>query len=247
MLDNYLTLENAQFEIRHIEGERQFAQETIRVLSDGLIQITRYFRLSKPFSKVRVVLVTSRDEFDRLVRDLLCVEIEVPSHPARIAQPQRTDMVIISPSAYETHSLFKYNVDQFGRLLVHEFVHMVEEYLSPNIEAIPRWWGEGLAVYLSEQWLYDDEFIKPAFDSIAQNEIPGFHQIELERKLAYDWGWTIVWFIEANYGSEMILQVVKECVDGNVFSMVDAEVNSLEIRWKKWLLRKNKMSNTCST
>jgi len=156
MLDNYLTLGDVQFEIRYVEGEYRFAQETFAVLGRAFPSIASYFLVSDPFPKVTVVLVPDRNEFDRLVRELLGVQIEVPSNPARIAQPQRTDMVVLSPSAYKNHSVFKYIPDNFGRLLIHELVHMVEEHLTPDVETSPRWWSEGLAVYLSEQWRYED-------------------------------------------------------------------------------------------
>ncbi len=243
MLDNYLTLENAQFEIRYVEGEHRFAQEALGILSTALPSITSYFLLSNPFPKVRAVLVTHRNEFDRLVRDLLRVEIEVPSHPARLAQPQRTDMVVLSPSAYASHSIFTYIPAQFRRLLIHELVHMVEEQLTPDMEASPRWWSEGLAVYLSEQWRYEDEFRKAALDGIAQNNIPGFRQIEAERTLAYDWGWTIVWFVESAYGRHMIVRVVKECADGNVFSVLGETATSLETRWRNWILAEGRLTS----
>ena len=236
ILDSYLTLGNTQFEIRFAEGDQRFTQEAFDTLSEALPSITGYFLVSRPFPKTRVVLVTNRSEFDRLVRDFLHVEIEVPSNPARIAQPQKTDLVVLSPSAYEAHSIFKYVPDEFRRLLIHELIHMVEEFLSPDIETTPRWWSEGLAVYLSEQWRYEDGFRKAAMDGIAKKEIPGFSQIETGRKLAYDWGWTIVRFIESAYGRDMILRMVKKCVDGKVFSVIGEEVGSLEHRWRDWLL-----------
>jgi hypothetical protein len=236
MLGDYLTLENARFEIRFVEGERPFAEETLGTLSEALPSLTRTFLLAEPLPKVRAVLVTHRAEFDRLVRDLLRVQIEVPSHPARIAQPQGTDMVVLSPSAYANHSIFTYVPDQFGRLLIHELVHMVEEHLSPNVEAIPRWWSEGLAVVLSEQWRHEDGFRRPALDGIARNDVPGLRQIEAETKLAYDWGWTIVRFIEVARGRAAIVRVVKECADGNVFSAMGETAGSLETRWRSWLL-----------
>jgi hypothetical protein len=236
MLKNYLTLGDAKIEIRYVEGERRFAAQAFDVLDAALPTITSYFAIAQPFPRVRVILVASRAEFDRLVRDLLRVKIEVPSHPARIAQPQRTDMVALSPSAYHSHSTFEYVPDQFGRLLVHELVHMVEEHLSPDIEASPRWWGEGLAIYLSGQWLHDDEFNKPALDGIAQRKLPGFRQIEVDTRLAYDWGWTIVRFVEHTYSKDMIVRIVRECPDGDVLSLLGEETASLEARWMKWLL-----------
>ncbi len=57
-----------------------------------------------------MILVTKRSEFGRLVRDWLKVDIEIPSHQARIAQAQRTDMVVLSPSATESHTTFWYGV-----------------------------------------------------------------------------------------------------------------------------------------
>jgi hypothetical protein len=236
MLNSYLALGDAKIEVRYADGEQRFAAEAFAVLDQALPGITAYFNLADPFPRVRVILVTHRAEFDRLVRDLLRVEIEAPSHPSRIAQPQRTDLVALSPSAYPNHSTFEYVPDQFGRLLVHELVHMVEEHLSPNIEASPRWWGEGLAVYLSDQWLHDDAWRTPALDGIAQRNMPGFRQIEADTRLAYDWGWTMVRFIEQTYGRDMIVQMVRECSDGDVFSVIGEASANLEARWRTWLL-----------
>jgi hypothetical protein len=236
MLNSYLALGDAKIEVRYADGEQSFAAEAFAVLDQALPGIMAYFDLADPFPQVRVILVTHRAEFDRLVRDLLRVEIEVPSHPARIAQPQRTDLVALSPSAYHNHSTFEYVPDQFGRLLVHELVHMVEEHLSPNIEASPRWWGEGLAVYLSQQWLHGADFRTPALDGIAQRHIPGFSQVETDTRLAYEWGWTMVRFIEKTYGRDMIVQMVRECNDGNVFSVIGETSANLEARWMAWLL-----------
>lgn len=245
MLDHYRAHGDAQFEIRFVTGDDRYAQETFAILSKSLPVVTGYFLLSDPFPKVRVVLVPDRNEYDRLVRNLLRVEIEVPSNPARIAQPQRTDMVLLSPAAYEAHSIYKYIPGDFKRLLVHELVHMVEEYLSPNMEASPRWWGEGLAVYLSEQWHHEDEFRKAAIDGISGNSIPGFRQIEADRTLAYHWGWTIVQFIETVYGRNMILRIVRECADGNVFSIIGDSVERLEKQWRSWLVGEGRLKPGC--
>lgn len=246
MLNDYLALGDTKIEIRHVEGEHSFAQEAFALLSKKIPSITSYFRVSGAFPKVRVVLVPNRNEFDRLVRDLLRIEIEAPSNPARIAQPQRTDMVVLSPSAYASHSIYKYVPDEFRRLLVHELVHMVEEYLSPCMEATPRWWSEGLAIYLSDQWLYEDEFRKPVLEGISQNEIPGIREIADDRKSAYEWGWTIVRFIESTYGKEKVLQIVRECADGDVFSVIGEGADSLQDRWRHWLIGEGRLTNQSS-
>lgn len=223
-------------EIRYVEGELRFAEEARVSLTLVLPAITGYFQCAGVFPKIRVVLVPNRDEFDRLVRDFLRVDIEIPSHPARIAQAQRTDMVVLSPSAYKSHSMYPFIPEDFKRLLAHELVHMVEEHLSPDIEVIPRWWSEGLAVYLSGQWRHEEDFRKPVREGIAQGTIPRFAEIQADRKLAYDWGWTIVQCVERAYGKEMVLKVVQECGDGDVFSVMGERADGFEKLWKEWLV-----------
>lgn len=243
MLDNYQTLGTPQFEIRYAEEDIRYAQDTLAVLCKALPAVTYYFQVSESFPKVKAVLVPNRNEFDRLVRDLLRVEIEVPSNPARVAQPQRTDMVLLSPSAYESHSVRRYVPDEFERLLIHELVHVAEEYLTSDIEESPRWWSEGLAVYLSGQWRHDDEFRKAALDGIVENQMPSFRQIEASTKLAYEWGWTIVRFLESVYGRDAIVRIVKECSGGAVFSVIGEDAGSLEKHWRGWLLREGRLTS----
>jgi len=235
MLKGYLALGESGIEIRYVEGERGFADVALRALEGALPSLEQYFQISSVFPPVTAVLVPSRDEFDRLVRDLLRVEIEIPSHPARIAQPQRADMVVLSPSAYDAHAMFDYIPDDFRRLLVHEMVHMVEEFLSPDIEASPRWWGEGLAVFLSEQYRFEGAFRQAALSGIAKDAIPSLSQIDVDAALAYDWGWTIVSFIETEFGREMIARIVRECADGNVLAFLKDGLPNIEKRWRFWL------------
>lgn len=242
LLSNYLTLGNPQYEIFFTQGEDNYAQLTFDALGEALPRITATFEVNTPFPKIRAVLVSERSEFDRLVLGWLGVPIETPSNPARVAQPQRTDLVLLSPPAYATHSVYKYAPDEFRRLLGHELVHMVEEFLSPDIETSPRWWGEGLAVYLSGQWLHEDEFRKAAMDGVAKGEFPTFQQIATERKLAYAWGWTVVRFIESAWGKEMIRRIVKECADGNVFAVIGEDAATLEGRWREWLLTEGSLA-----
>lgn len=236
MLDNYLSHGNSQIEIRFMAGDEQYARMALDALAQALPDLCAFFEVAGPFPRVRVVLVPDRDEFDRLVRDLLRVEIEVPSHPARIAQPQRTDMVVISPPAYPKHTLYTYQPQDFCRLLVHELVHMLEEFLTPDIETTPRWWSEGLAVFLSGQCREEIEFYRAAQEGIANRSIPTFQQIDAERRLAYDWGWTIVQFFESAYGRERIVCIVRECTAGDVFAVIGEDPASLEEQWKDWLL-----------
>jgi len=244
MLDNYSILHNHNIEVRYIKGDEAFAEETFIALKEAIFSLSNYFLLKESFPPIRVILVPNRNEFDRFVINLLGIEIEIPSRPTRMAQPQKTDLVVLSPSAYEQHSTFKYFPDEYKRLLFHEITHMFEEYLNlSDTERTPRWWSEGLAVYLSGHWKYEDQykFRQPVLKGIREKIIPDFKEIQPNLELCYDWGWTIVMFIEETYGKEMILKIVRECDDENVLGMLGEDFRNFDDRWKEWLLEKEEL------
>ena len=112
---------------------------------------------------------------------------------------------------------------------------MIEELLSPDIERTPSWWSEGLAVYYSEQSRHEDGFRDVALNAIAADALPSFEQILAERKLAYDWGWTIVQYVESTFGRDAILKIVRECSDGDVLGFLGSDSAAFEQAWKGWL------------
>ncbi|MFU8796546.1 MAG: hypothetical protein ACNA7X_04550, partial [Dehalococcoidia bacterium] len=190
---------------------------------------------------IRAILVPSRREYDRLVVDLLGVDIEVPSNPGRVAQPQRTDIVFLSPSAYRQHSTYSYDADEYRRLVFHELVHVFEEHLSPDIEAAPRWWSEGLAAYLSGQWRCADRFRfrQPVLEGITLGHVPRISEIEADVQLCYAWGWTLVMFIEKAYSRDTVVRIVRECDDGDVLSTLGEDPHAFEKGWQRWLLQED--------
>ena len=156
--------------------------------------------------------------------------------------PQRTDLVVLSPRAYEPDA-FHHSPAGYKRLLVHEAVHMVEEYLSPNIEALPRWWSEGLATYLSGQWKAEDRERAEVVQGIQAGVIPALAEMrggagasDRAVELCYVWGWTVVEFIEVGYGRDMVRRVVEECDDGDVFRILGESAQAFESKWRHWLL-----------
>ena len=97
----YRTISHGRLLIEYTPTDEQFVQETAGTLEEALDFLCDYFGLPTPLTGVRVILTPDRPEFDRCVRDILKVEIEVPSNPWRIAQPQRRDLVVLSPRVWE--------------------------------------------------------------------------------------------------------------------------------------------------
>ncbi len=236
MLENYHSVNTGYSDILFQSTDAQYTSQTATAIEKGWHIVTDYFQIAGSFPKVRAILVPNRNEFDRLVKDLLKVSIEYPSHPARIAQPQKTDIVLLSPAAYNQHSVFEYKPDYFERLIIHEMVHVAEELLSPDIEHTPRWWSEGLATYLSQQWKHETDVYSPVIEGIQSNAIPGLNEIESSIKLAYDWGWTLVKFIETRFGKSAVVKIVKTCADHNIIEKTNMSVTEFEHNWREWML-----------
>jgi hypothetical protein len=114
--------------------------------------------------------------------------------------------------------------------------HIYEEHLSPDIENAPRWWSEGLAVYLSRQWRWEDDIRKPWIRALQTKRIPGFSDIERIAKFSYTWAWTIIHYLDRVYGCKTIIKGIENCRRGNIFQALGMEPKILERDWRKWLL-----------
>ncbi len=242
MLDEYIELRSGNIEVRYAGADHRYAKETLAVLTEAYAFLKEYFHTAELFpTPIRAIMVPTRSEYDRLVVDLLGVDIEVPSNPGRVAQPQQTDIVFLSPSAYRQHSTYSYNADEYRRLVYHELVHVFEEHLSPDIEAVPRWWSEGLAAYLSGQWKHEDQFQfrQPVTEGIRVRRVPGINEIEQDVQLCYAWGWTVVMFIDKACGKDTIVRIVKECDNGDVIATLGKDPAAFEQRWQEWLLQED--------
>lgn len=237
MLKGYGSLSEANIEIRYIDSDIDYAKKTLMSLKKANKLLENYFKLDKSIQSIRAILVPTRVEYERLVTKLLGVNIEIPSNPGRLAQPQKKDIVFLSPSAYKSDSVYKYVPEEYERLTFHELTHLFEEYLSPDIEVVPRWWSEGMAVNLSGQWKQYDQFgfRKPVETAIRENRIPTLEQINNSIPLAYDWGWTMVMCIEDKYGSEAIVCIVKKCADDDILKFLNEQPETFEKSWRQWL------------
>jgi len=237
MLESYLCEERNGFRIYCVEHDLGFAQTTASAIETAGASLTTYFEVAS-LPRVRAILAPDRESFDALVADLLHVRIERPSDPRRIAQPQRADIIFLSPSAYADHSPYVYVPDDYRRMISHELVHVFQEQLSPDIEASPLWWDEGLAVYLSEQWRTASQFRfrEPVLRAIRAKRIPAVTTVLSDPSLAYSFGWTLVRFLEQKHGRKAIVGTVKHVSDGNVLAAFGENPANLETSWQDWLL-----------
>ncbi len=237
VMSNFETLRSDRIQVRYRRADAALAADTMETLKHAAVSLAAYFQLTGSLPRIRAFLAADRDAFDHLVADRLRVEIEHPSDPRRIAQAQKGDMVLLSPSAYETHSAYRYVPDDYRRMVRHELVHVIQEHLSPGIEQSPLWWDEGLAVYLSGQWQVRGQFRfrESVEEHLRDGRMPLLPDVLDRRELAYAFGWTLVRFIEQHMGRDIIVHVVKTMKDGDVLSAITGDPERFHMAWTAWL------------
>lgn len=218
-----------------------YAKDTLREAKICIDELYKKFLVEEDIFRdtINIYLAPNRNEFEYLILNILKINIKMPTSKGRIAQPQRTDLILLCPSAYDTDSIYKYNFEEYKRLLTHEMVHMFHEHLSVDMENIARWFSEGIAVYLSKQYKYEDEFNKPVIDGVSNNKIPKISDIIDDVMLSYDWGWTIVKYIYNIYGFDTILNIIRNCGSSDVIGFMKEDNIEFEEKWRAWLLVSN--------
>jgi hypothetical protein len=237
----YESIGRGRAAVEHLPVDLDFAQAALDAIRDAMHALEAHFGLGEDALSVRCILAPDRAEFDRCVRDVLGVEIESPSHLARVGMHQRNDLVLLSPRACDPRFAV-YSPDGFKRLVFHEVVHIMEEHLSPDIEAVARWWSEGLAIYLSDQWREPRE-TQRVLEAIEEGRVPSMAEMggdsawgSRAARLPYVWGWTIVMYVEQVHGRDTVRRAVKDCADGDVPRALGVEPDRFECAWRSWLV-----------
>jgi Peptidase MA superfamily len=131
---------NIAFRIRaDIPADSAYADSVIRLTA------TRLTDLIGPFSveSLDVYIVTSEARFDSLAGG------SIPDWGAAVAEPLRRLIVIKSP-------LILHGDKALGELVAHEFSHIALAEAT-RYRPVPRWLDEGMAMYLSAEWGWDDD------------------------------------------------------------------------------------------
>ena len=243
VLKNYNIYFGNKIRIFYTQKEENILKETERNFEDAKNEICKYFDVNIELPVFNLFIAENRGAYDFFVQNYTTI----PTSKDRLAQPQLIDLYILSPNAYNADSNYDYapgyyDKDEYKRLIKHEFIHMFEEYLSPkgSMEVRPLWWGEGLAVYLSEQYKEEGIFMK-YLDEEVKREIPTFEEI-VGRK-AYIFGWTIIKFLEEKYGKKLLMRIIKENNSEDILSSVSISKEKFYDEWKVYL-KKNIIKNS---
>ena len=240
MTDNtYKILHFKKARVIYPENENILAKQTYENFAQGINKTLEFFDLDINLPLFNIFIIPSRKEYDSFVSHLTAT----PTDKSRVGQPQLEDLYLLSPNAYPTDAdkfyLNKngsYDKDIYNRIVVHEAVHMIEEFISPkdSMEVRPSWWSEGLAVLVSEQYKLDSDIVKRLEKDLISGQIPKIK--DLDGANAYIWGWSVIRFIIENLGTDKITYIMKETCDADIFKYLQTTEIEFEKKWRKFAL-----------
>lgn len=216
-------------------NDAAYVEETYAHFSNGLEVAAAYFGPGELLPFFTVYLAPEREEYDFLVSHLTTV----PTGKGRLGQPQGSELYLLSPGAYSRDALAvylgpdgKYDKVFYHDVIAHEVVHMMEEYFSPcgAMAVLPKWWQEGLAVYLSGQYEKDVSLRKYMLADFSKGGVPAIG--DLRGGSSYVWGWSIVQFIEKRFGKEKIREIVRNSMTIDVEKSLGMEPARFEQEWR---------------
>jgi len=147
---------------------------------------------------------------------------------------------------------------ELGRVLRHEIVHVIFGYqLRDNIEAVPLWFHEGIAMYESYEWTYGRDWI--LLGNVLRNSIIPLDQLttrfpqEANRaQLAYAESFNAVSFIVREHGYEKLRMIIDllasgESMDRAFKLAINANLTKFQWRWMQYLERHYQWSSILSS
>ena len=242
--ENWSIIESDHFLVRYIQDVKS-AQEIQSIAENFFPKVTN--SLGCPTGrKIDIWFCETRKEFNRTTN------APIQDWAAGVAYPLQARVVILDPVLSEYKRL------DLERLVKHEITHVVFGLcIGENLDNVPRWFNEGIAMYESDDWGYGN-YWAILTGTIGNNIIPlfdiseDFPNREYQVRLAYAESYSIISFISKRYGDEAIKGCIRELAKGRNFdealaSATGANIDWIEGRWLKDLKKRYKWFSLLSS
>jgi hypothetical protein len=124
----------------------------------------------------------------------------------------------------------------FLKVIVHEFTHIVEYNINSDVNGIPKWLDEGVAVFEAEQ---DSGTDKVLYKAKSDNNFPSLKDLETDsytfgNMKGYQFSYSIIDYLLKTYKYDKLIAIIKSPSD---FEKILGE--SKEDFQKKWIANLN--------
>lgn len=211
------------------------ADEILRIDTE----IKRYFTFEYLIdSPIYIELVDAKNDEIIVKRDY----IDLPKWIAAYAIPSESKIVM------RYNSIGTYPYIELRAVLKHELVHIyLDRIVQDKRNQIPKWFQEGLAMYIGRKWGFDD-YYQLTIGMMRINYIPLkeleslFPQSEYEVRIAYAESFSFINYIVKRYGEESLKELLRRLSKGEKFyvvlkSLTKKSISDLEKDWIRETLK----------
>lgn len=181
--------------------------------------------------KIIIWFCESRKDFDR------AINAPIQDWAVGCAYPLQARIVILDPAFSKDRRV------NLSRLLKHEIVHVIFGlYIGENLRSVPRWFNEGLAMYVADDWSYGHYWAiltgtlsNSLISLFALSE--EFPQSESRAQIAYAQCYSIIAFMVKRYGDSALKECIHLISEGRDFDTALASATGVDISWLEsvWL------------
>ena len=187
---------SSHFEV--YSSNQNFSEQVNQILEEGYSKAAAYFQIDLS-QKVQVFVTTDAAEFDSLVGPNL------PDWSIACAIPEQNLIVLKSPDRYHYRK-------ELSEVLYHELAHIFLGKALGSL-SLPLWMNEGLAVWFSEKWGWEEKILVAR--AVLTGSIFPLGQIDSldyfrasKAQLAYALSFLAVSYLETQYGQGAFLKLV---------------------------------------
>ena len=235
--EDWSIIESDHFLVRYIQ-DLSSAEDIQNIAEHFFPQATADLGYSTG-RKIDIWFCETRKEFERTVN------APIQDWAAGCAYPLQARIVLLDPALSEDRRI------DLVRIVEHEITHVIFGlYVEENLKNVPRWFNEGVAMYVSNDWGYGN-YWTILTGTLGNNLIPLFNISEefpesaYQARLAYAESCSIITFMVKRYGDDSLRGCIRELAKGRPFdealaSATGADLDWLESRWMKELKKRYK-------
>lgn len=227
------TIERGNFQFLIFKDKDPIAS----ALADDILgidsEIKKYFNFEYLIdSPIYIELVDAKNDETVVKRDY----VDLPRWIAAYAVPTENKVVM------RYNSIGSYPYIELRAVLKHELVHIyLDKIVRDKRNQIPKWFQEGLAMYIGRKWGFDD-YYQLTIGMMRINYIPlrelenFFPQSEYEVRIAYAESFSFLNYLVKRYGEESLKEILSRLAKGERFyevlkSLTKQSISDLEKDW----------------
>ena len=223
------SVKDEHFVVLYSENEGR-AKDILKMSEDFFAEVTSDIGYL-PTRKITIWFFESKRDFRR------AFNAPIEDWAAGYAYPLSARIVIHNPTNAANRKI------SLEHLVKHEITHVVFGlYLGQNLQNVPRWFNEGVAMYEADQWNQSENWTMLTA-SLSHSLIPlyqladVFPRDESSARVAYAESCSIVMFMVKEYGRESLKECIRALAEGNGIDESMAIATGIDTGWleKKWL------------